>query len=650
MRKGLSPALALLLVLVLAPTAAAQRRSATTCDPFASRSCLMPFPNDMNLTVRDRKSPTGLRVRLPARAMPANKSGRRIAVSEFNRQDGFSPGQSIVVRVPGLTSDRAFRRSRLVPLSDLGQASKDRTWPVVINARTRERHLVYAELDANAKRASERMLLLHPGENFEEGERYIVALGGLRTASGKRIKASKGFRALKRGAGPQRLRARYRGIFRTLRRAGVAQGQAHDGVGLHRRLRARPDRAHAAHPQRRVRPARRPQPRRRPRRGQRAAVHGHQRGRQPRPADPAPHLRHLHRAVLPQRARAARPARRFNYASRAKDALPAQRPGNTQTAKFECEIPVAAATRPAKAALYGHGLLGGPEEVDAGNIRDMAQEHGFAFCATAWSGFSSEDVPTAVKILGDLSSFPKFPDRIQQGFVNQLYLGRLFIHPQGLSSHPAFAGLVDPSRLYYDGNSQGGILGTALTAMAPDFQRAVLGVPGINFSVLLTRSSHWATYGAVFNPAYTRESERPLALVAHQHAVGPRGGQRLGAPRHRRPARRHPVAPRPAARRGRRLAGHDLPGRRARADDRRARPQARRSCPAARSSACRCSTSPRSAARSRARRSCTGTAGRRAAPTATGRPCWRTRRRVRAGIRTARRARPWRHGARRPSS
>ena len=63
---------------------------------------------------------------------------------------------------------------------------------MVINARTRKRQLVYAELDANAKRASDRMLLIHPGENFDEGERYIVALRGLRTAAGKRIKPSQG--------------------------------------------------------------------------------------------------------------------------------------------------------------------------------------------------------------------------------------------------------------------------------------------------------------------------------------------------------------------------------------------------------------------------------------------------------------------------
>ena len=72
-----------------------------------------------------------------------------------------------------------------MPLSDLGRAFARRSGLVVINARTRKRQLVYAELDANATRARDRMLLIHPGENFEEGERYIVALRGLRTAVGQ---------------------------------------------------------------------------------------------------------------------------------------------------------------------------------------------------------------------------------------------------------------------------------------------------------------------------------------------------------------------------------------------------------------------------------------------------------------------------------
>ena len=207
------------------------------------------------------------------------------------------------------------------------------------------------------------------------------------------------------------------------------------------------------------------------------------------------------------------PGARFNYAG-GKDALPAQRPGNTQTANFECAIPVAARQAPGARRALRPRPARRPGQIDETNIRDMSAEHDFAFCATAWSGMSAEDVPNAVKLLGDLSGFHSLADRIQQGFLNQLYLGRLLIHPQGLTRAPRLRRASSTRRaLYYDGNSQGGILGTALTAIAPDFPRAVLGVPGINFSVLLTRSSNWDTYGAVFNPAYPRESERPLALA-----------------------------------------------------------------------------------------------------------------------------------------
>ena len=49
--------------------------------------------------------------------------------------------------------------------------------------------------------------------------------------------------------------------------------------------------------------------------------------------------------------------------------------------------------------------------------------------------------------------------------------------------------ILNTERLYYDGNSQGGIVGGALTAVAPDFTRATLGVLGMNYSTLLTRST-----------------------------------------------------------------------------------------------------------------------------------------------------------------
>ena len=72
--------------------------------------------------------------------------------------------------------------------------------------------------------------------------------------------------------------------------------------------------------------------------------------------------------------------------------------------------------------------------------------------------------------------------------------------------------MINTSKLYYNGNSQGGILGGALTAVSPDFTRASLGVPAMGYSTLLTRSIDFDTYASILYPAYPNELSRPLAL------------------------------------------------------------------------------------------------------------------------------------------
>src|SRR5690606_35992148 len=121
------------------------------------------------------------------------------------------------------------------------------------------------------------------------------------------------------------------------------------------------------------------------------------------------------------------------------------------------------------------------------------------------------DIITVSSALGDLSNFPKVADRLQQGLLNEMFLGRLMIKPQGLISKAAFrfdAGAAVPAdvpggdpdatvpgsstlepvlktganvRAWYRGISQGGIMGGALTALAPDFVRGSLGVAGMNY-------------------------------------------------------------------------------------------------------------------------------------------------------------------------
>jgi hypothetical protein len=95
------------------------------------------------------------------------------------------------------------------------------------------------------------------------------------------------------------------------------------------------------------------------------------------------------------------------------------------------------------------------------------------------------------------------------------------ISPSGFTADPAFhqdgtlgtGSVLNTSHLYYNGNSQGGIMGGALTAVSPDFTRASLGVPAMNYSVLLPRSVDFTELAdGVFNPSYPNETERPLVL------------------------------------------------------------------------------------------------------------------------------------------
>jgi hypothetical protein len=133
---------------------------------------------------------------------------------------------------------------------------------------------------------------------------------------------------------------------------------------------------------------------------------------------------------------------------------------------------------------------------------------------------SNSDLPTALSITSDVSGFPKLADRLQQGLLDELYLGRAMIHSAGFSSDPAFhvdgtletPSVIDTSHLYYDGNSQGGIMGGALTALSPDFTRAALGVAAMRYSLLVPRSVDFDPFGALLNSNYTEELSRPLII------------------------------------------------------------------------------------------------------------------------------------------
>ena len=118
------------------------------CDFLDNTVCLQPFPNDY-YTREDATSVTGKRLNLDPEATPANKAGVHISVTDINRGDGFSPGNQIILKVPGLDTPQAFENNDFVSLEDLHAYDDPDQRVLLIDAETGERQPIWAELDSN---------------------------------------------------------------------------------------------------------------------------------------------------------------------------------------------------------------------------------------------------------------------------------------------------------------------------------------------------------------------------------------------------------------------------------------------------------------------------------------------------------------------
>jgi hypothetical protein len=520
------------------------------CDFLDQAVCLQPWPNDY-FTTSDSSTPTGKRLNLDPDSTPANTHGTHIDPTDANRADGFSPGNLIVTKVPGLDNKQAFENTGAVPITDMARYADPNQPVVVINAATGKRQPVFAELDANPADASDVNLIIRPAVNWDEGARYVVALRNLKDSAGTTIEPSEAFKVYRdRLITPQPVieqrRPHMEDLFDTLQGAGIKRKNlylawdftvASEHSLTSRALHIRDDafaglgdtnlsdmQVQGSSPQFTITHV------------TNFAPCGDDGCQGPELAeDPTGLICTLLDAVgtvtdltglgtligcgdLP----GATPSESDKVARQVQGQItvpcylfPTCQPGGAfnldgsgnptanplpYTAGFTCNIPRSAdAAHPATVSLYGHGLLGAAGEVNAGNVQTMGQDHDFMFCATDWAGFSTRDIPTVLLNLQDLSNFNRFIDRMQQGFLNFMFMGRAMIHPDGFAADAAFQDangnpLIDNERLFYDGNSQGGIMGGALTSLEPDLNRAVLGVPGMNYSTLLQRSSDFAPY------------------------------------------------------------------------------------------------------------------------------------------------------------
>ena len=527
-------------------------KNAKRCDWLDPSVCLFPWPN--NRFTRKASTPTGKRLNLKPKSMPRNANGVPIKPTEWNRNDGFSPGQAILAHIRGMDNQAAFERSRIVPVTNIRAYRKERQPVVLIDTVTKKRQPIFAELDARAPNKATRHLIIRPTVNLKEGHRYIVALRNLKRANGRRIKPLNAFRVYRDRlitGQPvvERRRKRMNKIFRTLRKAGIPRKSlylawdftvASEG-NLSSRVLTMRNRAFEQL-------------------GDTNLANGTVEGSAPNTtitgstnypdrcdqgSDPNvceageddEILRDIEGTIEvpcylshPDSSDECAPGARFPF-SGARDLSPNFPSGQTDDVPFRCIVPRSIESGSdvvgGRAMTFGHGLLGDRNQVANSVNQDFALGHRLVMCAVDWAGFSAEDVgPVIIPALSELSGLPKTFDRIQQGFLNFMYLGRAMIHPGGLNTKTEFQfnfgggneGAIDTGlRLAFQGISQGAIEGGALTALNPDFRYGALDVNGMNYSTLLERSIDFDTYDALLSPNYPNHRDRQLTLSLLQN-------------------------------------------------------------------------------------------------------------------------------------
>ncbi len=516
-------AIAAAFVLGTAANAAAELPVEPKCEFIASpgsSECMLPFPDDY-YTKADPSSPTGRRIDFRELATPTNAEGQHIEVGPYNAGDGFSPGSVIALKIPGIETAADVAATGAVPINHLGRYRAAQAPVVVIDTSTGRRWPIWVEIDSTVK-PEKANVEIHPAVNFTSGGHYIVALRNLKNAKKEHLQAPTGFRYYRDNlpSSEEKVnerRGHFEEIFSALQTAGIARSSlylawdftvASDQNNTGRELSMR-NAAFASL-------------------GEHNLANGVVEGSSPTFAvtstenEPNP-------GQIARRVKGTFAVPCYLFPSCAPGGTMVLSPEGTPlqsgvwTANFDCIIPLAATTGAAGSArpsLYGHGLFGSAGEVASGPQRSLSQGHDIVQCATDEIGMSETDLPSVVQALQNLSAFPKITDRLQQGLLDELYLGRAMVSPSGFTTDAAFhqdgtlatPSVLNISHLYYNGNSQGGIMGGALTAVSPDFTRASLGVPAMNYSVLLPRSVDFDQFASILYPNYPDEEARPLVF------------------------------------------------------------------------------------------------------------------------------------------
>ena len=426
-----------------------------TCEQSGVLTCLLPWP-DNRLTVADSSMPTGRRLAIPGDATPVNVDGIAIDVTDQNRGDGFSPNSVIIFSAP----DVDLEKSRLPDSTEIENSLTDSSPVSLRDIDSDTDWPFWGELDKSG------LVTLRPAVALTEGHTYQVTIGDLVNSQDQPVDIDLNSRQWSFTVASEESLS-----SRLLFERSVAYEQIGDGVPKFTVDSVTP--------------------------GDVKTVNG--------------------TLEIPNFLdNDGTPGGKLLFDASGNPAVNPEHP--IYKAAYRCVIPNEVAS-PVPALLYGHGLMGSRDQVDF--FGTFAGQGMIGACAVDWLGMATEDVANLAGILGDMSRFNEQVDRMLQGHIAFQMLGRLTNSPLGFVADPVFQNangspILKADSTVFVGNSQGGILGGAASAISTEWRRAVLGVPGMNYSLLLPRSSDWPEFQVIFDKSYTKPEDQITALALIQ--------------------------------------------------------------------------------------------------------------------------------------
>jgi hypothetical protein len=463
------------------------------CDPLVPEQCGYPFPSDRYL-VDDAKMPSGKRVAFGATTLPVYLSTAHVDPKGWSDSDGFSPGQGPLTYLPGATVTG-------LPTQDtIADSLKPGCPTVLMNAETGELVPHFAELDVSSDDPADQSFLIRPVVRLKDGTRYIVAIRNVVDKAGAPVGASPAFQALRDktpSAAIESRRDHYESLFGALDKAGVARqtlqiawdyttaSKANNTRGLlHMR-----DEALAL-----------------------VGDEGPTYVIDKIDENPNADIRRVIHGRMTVPLYLDKPEV-GGVMSFDEQGLPKQNGMGEYT--FLVQIPNSALQAPAAILQQGHGLLGAKEDSLTDWEPAFFNKYNYAMIAVDWIGLAEEDKPFVTeKLVGDIGGLRSMFDRQEQGVLNALLAMRMMKGRFWKDPAVTFDGkaAIDPTQAYYQGDSQGGILGTTYMALTTDVTRGELGEGGMPYNLLLNRSKDFAEFFQLFKVAYGTNLNIQLSL------------------------------------------------------------------------------------------------------------------------------------------